>query len=87
MVLGGVTRGAPSRGRSIAYSKSDHVPTSARRSGRYALHKVVHDEAEPNEADGSVLDEIVREAARQMLAVAPQADMPVYIDARLIPPA
>jgi hypothetical protein len=31
--------------------------------------------------------EIVREAARQMLAVAPQADMPVYIDARLIPPA
>jgi hypothetical protein len=32
--------------------------------------KVVHDEAEPNEASGSVLDEIVREAARQMLAVA-----------------
>jgi len=26
--------------------------------------KVVHDEAEPNEASGSVLDEIVREAAR-----------------------
>ena len=25
--------------------------------------KVVHDEAEPNEASGSVLDEIVREAA------------------------
>ncbi len=32
--------------------------------------KVVHDEAEPNEASGSVLGEIVREAARQMLAVA-----------------
>jgi hypothetical protein len=27
--------------------------------------KVVHDEAEPNEASGSVLDEIVREAARR----------------------
>ena len=26
--------------------------------------KVVHDEAEPNEASGSVLKEIVREAAR-----------------------
>ena len=37
MVLGGVTwRGAPSRGRSIAHSKSDHVPALARRSGRYA---------------------------------------------------
>ena len=32
--------------------------------------KVVHDEAEPNEASGSVLDGIVREAARQVLAVA-----------------
>ena len=31
--------------------------------------KVVHDEAEPSEANCSVLDEIVREAARQMLAV------------------
>ena len=31
--------------------------------------KVVHDEAEPSEASCSVLDEIVREAARQMLAV------------------
>ena len=49
--------------------------------------KVVHDEAEPNEASGSVLDEIVREAARQMLAVALQAEVPAYIDARLIPPA
>ena len=37
--------------------------------------KVVHDEAEPNEASGSVLDEIVREAARQMLAVALQAEV------------
>ena len=43
--------------------------------------KVVHDEAEPNEASGSVLDEIVREAARQMLAVALQAEVPAYIDA------
>jgi transposase-like protein len=44
--------------------------------------KVVHDEAEPNEASGSVLDEIVREAARQMLAVALQAEVSAYIDAR-----
>jgi putative transposase len=43
--------------------------------------KVVHDEAEPNEASGPVLDEIVREAARQMLAVALQAEVPAYIDA------
>src|SRR6266508_6416242 len=43
--------------------------------------KVVHDEAEPNEASGSVLDESVREAARQMLAVALQAEVSAYIDA------
>jgi hypothetical protein len=43
--------------------------------------KVVHDEAEPNEASGSVLDEIVREAARQLLAVALQAEVSAYIDA------
>jgi len=43
--------------------------------------KVVHDEAEPNEASGSVLDEIVREAARQMLAVALQAEVSAYIGA------
>jgi hypothetical protein len=43
--------------------------------------KVVHDEAEPNEASGSVLDEIVREAGRQMLAVALQAEVSAYIDA------
>jgi hypothetical protein len=36
---------------------------------------VVHYQAEPNEASGSVLDEIVREAARQMLAVALQAEV------------
>lgn len=43
--------------------------------------KVVHDEAEPNEASGSMLDEIVREAARQMLAVALQAEVSAYIQA------
>src|SRR5437870_8730269 len=43
--------------------------------------KVVHDEAEPNEASGSVLDEIVHEAARQMLAVALQAEVSPSIDA------
>ena len=42
--------------------------------------KVVHHEAEPNEASGSVLDEIVREAARQMLAVALQAEVSADID-------
>ncbi len=43
--------------------------------------KVVHDEAEPNEASGLVLDEIVRGAARQMLAVALQAEVSAHIDA------
>ena len=43
--------------------------------------KVVLYEAEPNEASGSVLDEFVREAARQMLAVALQAEVSAYIDA------
>jgi putative transposase len=43
--------------------------------------KVVHDEAEPSEASGSLLDEIVREAARQMLAVALQAEVTACIDA------
>src|SRR4029450_4631893 len=53
------------------------------RPGRHAapMLKVVHDEAEPNEASGSVLDEIVREAVRQMLAVALQAEGSAYIDA------
>lgn len=37
--------------------------------------KVVHDEAEPNEASGSMLDEIVREAARQMPAIALLAEV------------
>jgi hypothetical protein len=36
--------------------------------------KVVHDEAELNEASGSVLDEIVREAARPGLRVSAAAD-------------
>jgi putative transposase len=44
------------------------------------MPKVVHDEAEPNEASGSVLDEIVREGARQMLAVALQAEVSAYIE-------
>jgi putative transposase len=43
--------------------------------------KVVHDEAEPDEASGSVVDEIVREAARQMLVVALQAEVSAYVDA------
>jgi putative transposase len=43
--------------------------------------KVVHDETESNEASGSLLDEIVRDGARQMLAAALQAEVAAYIDA------
>ena len=57
------------------------MPALARRSGGTPILKVVHDEAEPSEASCSVLDEIVREAARQMLAVALQAEVSAYIDA------
>jgi putative transposase len=45
--------------------------------------KVVHDEAESsdNAASSSLLDEIVRDGARQMLAAALQAEVAAYIDA------
>jgi len=43
---------------------------------------VVQDQAEPNEASGSVLDEIAREAARQRLAGALQAEVSAHIDAQ-----
>jgi transposase-like protein len=44
--------------------------------------KVVQEENESNEsAGGSLLDELVRDAARQMLAVALQAEVSAYIDA------
>src|SRR3954452_6273080 len=47
--------------------------------------KVVHDAAEPNENDTaagrSLLDEIVRDGARQMLAAALQAEVAAYVDA------
>jgi len=48
--------------------------------------KVVHDEAQPNEhapaaVGGSLLDEMVRDGARQMLAAALQAEVAAYIDA------
>ena len=42
---------------------------------------VVHDPAEPNSAGGSLLDEIVRDGARQMLAAALQAEVAAYIEA------
>ena len=42
--------------------------------------KVVHDEAESNEAGGSLLDEIVRDGARQMLAVALEAEVAAYVE-------
>ncbi len=44
--------------------------------------KVVQDEAEANEAGGgSVLDEIVRDGAQQMLAAALQAEVAAYLEA------
>lgn len=47
--------------------------------------KVVHDDGEANEADGagegSLLDEIVRDGTRQMLAAALQAEVAAYVDA------
>ena len=43
--------------------------------------KVVHDAEESNEPAGaSLLDELVRDAARQMIAVALQAEVAAYID-------
>lgn len=43
--------------------------------------KVVHDASASNGAGGSLLDELVRDAARQMLAVALQAEVAAYVDA------
>ena len=44
--------------------------------------KVVHDAEASNEpAGGSLLDEIVRDGARQMLAAALQAEVAAYIEA------
>ena len=44
--------------------------------------KVVHDASASNEvAGGPLLDELVRDAARQMIAVALQAEVAAYIDA------
>ena len=44
--------------------------------------KVVHDASASNEAaGGSLLDEIVRDGARQMLAAALQAEVAAYIEA------
>jgi transposase-like protein len=43
--------------------------------------KVVDDPGQPNSAGGSILDEIVRDGARQMLAAALQAEVAAFIDA------
>ena len=43
--------------------------------------KVVQDPSEPNSAGASMLDEIVRDGARQMLAAALQAEVAAYVDA------
>src|SRR4051794_12327442 len=51
-------------------------------SGRYAfMLTVVQDPGEPNTIGGSLLDEIVRDGARQMLAAALQAEVAAYVDA------
>ena len=46
------------------------------------LLTAAHDEAESHEASGSMLDAIVREAARRMLAVALQAEVSASSDAQ-----
>jgi putative transposase len=43
--------------------------------------KVVQDPADPNSLAGSLLDEIVRDGARQMLAAALQAEVAAYVEA------
>ena len=44
------------------------------------MFTVVDDPAQPNSAGGSMLDEIVREGARQMLAAALLAEVAAYLD-------
>ena len=43
--------------------------------------KIVQDATEPNSAGGSLLDEIVRDGARQMLAAALRAEVAAYVEA------
>ena len=43
--------------------------------------KIVEDPAEPNPAGGSMLDEFVRDGARQMLAAALLAEVAAFVDA------
>jgi hypothetical protein len=43
--------------------------------------KIVQDPAEPNPAGVSMLDEIVRDGARQMLAAALLAEVAAYVEA------
>ena len=43
--------------------------------------KIVQESAEPNSAGASMLDEIVRDGARQMLAAALLAEVAAYIEA------
>src|SRR4051812_46909697 len=45
--------------------------------------EVVQDPARPNAAGGSMLDEIVRDGARQMLAAALQAEVAAFVDAHV----
>ena len=45
------------------------------------VFKVVQEGIESNEASGSLLDEIVRDGARQMLAAALQAEVAAYVEA------
>ena len=45
------------------------------------MFTVIQDPGEPNTIGGSLLDEIVRDGARQMLAAALQAEVAAYVDA------
>jgi hypothetical protein len=54
---------------------AERVRLPSRRNPLAPEFTVVYHEAVPNEASGSLLDEIMREAARQQLAVALQAEV------------
>ena len=69
-----------------AQSLADHSLTRGVARPPAPMLKVVHDTDAPNEngtAGGSLLDEIVRDGARAMLAAALQAEVAAYIDAHL----
>ena len=84
MALGEVTssrRAFPSKIEAHAQVRIGVGVGATAREGTSTL-KVVHDASASNEAaGGSLLDEIVRDGARQMLAAALQAEVAAYIEA------